>query len=65
MNSSYLFNLIDNTTVLIDTEATVQVMSLFICIPYQNAAASRACDAAPAMLPPQHTAAEAVLGVMS
>ena len=32
---------------------------------YQNAAATRARDVATTMLPPQHTAAEAVLGVIS
>ena len=36
-------------------------MSLSIHVPYQNAAATRACDAATTMLLPQHTAAEAVL----
>ena len=32
---------------------------------YQNATATRAHDAATTTLPPQHTAAEAVVGVMS
>ena len=46
------------------TEATVKVMSLSICVPYQNAAATRTYGVATTTLPPQHTA-EAILGVMS
>ena len=42
-------------------------MSLSIRVPYQNAAATRACDAATTMLPPQQppAAPAAELGVMS
>ena len=51
---------ITNSGIAVPTDVLLQLHVL-----YQNAAATRTCDAATTMLLPQHTAAEAGLGDMS